>query len=99
MSPNTRPYGSHYLIWVATCTMSGHHLNKRTNMNGQLQQDKVMNKKSFFAWVSLLAAKLYGNFWATHPAFQIDCNFGYAADMSWIWNGKRTGWPRLMCVV
>jgi len=28
---------------------------------------------------NLLASKIYGNLWAVHPPFQIDCNFGYAA--------------------
>ncbi|MDT8390727.1 MAG: glycoside hydrolase family 95 protein [Lentisphaeria bacterium] len=28
---------------------------------------------------SVLKSKTYGNLWTTHPPFQIDCNFGYAA--------------------
>ena len=30
----------------------------------------------------LMASKLYGNLWTTHPPFQIDCNFGYAAGVN-----------------
>jgi alpha-L-fucosidase 2 len=30
----------------------------------------------------LMATKLYGNLWTTHPPFQIDCNFGYAAGVN-----------------
>lgn len=30
----------------------------------------------------LLATKTYGNLWTTHPPFQIDCNFGYAAGIN-----------------
>ena len=29
-----------------------------------------------------LPSKLYGNLWTTHPPFQIDCNFGYAAGVN-----------------
>ncbi len=30
----------------------------------------------------LMASKLYGNLWTTHPPFQIDCNFGYPAGIN-----------------
>lgn len=30
----------------------------------------------------LMATKMYGNLWTTHPPFQIDCNFGYAAGVN-----------------
>jgi len=30
----------------------------------------------------VLATKTYGNLWTTHPPFQIDCNFGYAAGVN-----------------
>ena len=30
----------------------------------------------------LIATKTYGNLWTTHPPFQIDCNFGYAAGVN-----------------
>jgi alpha-L-fucosidase 2 len=29
--------------------------------------------------VNVATKKIYGNLWATHPPFQIDANFGYAA--------------------
>lgn len=30
----------------------------------------------------LMATKMYGNLWTTHPPFQIDCNFGYPAGVN-----------------
>lgn len=30
----------------------------------------------------VIAGKTYGNLWTTHPPFQIDCNFGYAAGVN-----------------
>jgi len=30
----------------------------------------------------LMSSKVYGNLWASHPPFQIDCNFGYAAGVN-----------------
>ena len=30
----------------------------------------------------VIATKTYGNLWTTHPPFQIDCNFGYAAGVN-----------------
>ena len=29
-----------------------------------------------------MASRIYGNLWASHPPFQIDCNFGYAAGVN-----------------
>jgi len=30
----------------------------------------------------LMASRIYGNLWASHPPFQIDCNFGYPAGVN-----------------
>ena len=30
----------------------------------------------------LMASRIYGNLWASHPPFQIDCNFGYPAGIN-----------------
>jgi len=41
---------------------------------------RLLDAKQAYSLLSnLLASKIYGNLWAVHPPFQIDCNFGYAA--------------------
>ena len=41
---------------------------------------RLLEPERAYALLSdVIATKTYGNLWTTHPPFQIDCNFGYAA--------------------
>jgi alpha-L-fucosidase 2 len=39
----------------------------------------------------IISTKIYDNLWATHPPFQIDCNFGYAAGVNEMLIQSHTG--------
>jgi alpha-L-fucosidase 2 len=44
---------------------------------------RLLEGERAYAMLStLLATKVMGNLWATHPPFQIDANFGYAAGVT-----------------
>jgi alpha-L-fucosidase 2 len=57
--------------------------------NGQTGWSKVFkacvfarlldSERSYELIADVLKTKTYGNLWTTHPPFQIDCNFGFAA--------------------
>jgi len=44
----------------------------------------------------LMASKLYGNLWTTHPPFQIDCNFGYPAGVNEMLAQSHMGYIHLL---
>jgi len=44
----------------------------------------------------MMARKLYGNLWAVHPPFQIDCNFGYAAGVNEMLAQSHMGYVHLL---
>ena len=44
---------------------------------------RLFEQERAYALLSdVIATKTYGNLWTTHPPFQIDCNFGYAAGVN-----------------
>jgi alpha-L-fucosidase 2 len=47
----------------------------------------------------LIASKTYGNLWMTHPPFQIDANFGYAAGLNEMLLQSQTGEIHLLPAV
>ncbi len=44
----------------------------------------------------VVATKTYGNLWTTHPPFQIDCNFGFAAGVNEMVAQSHMGYLHLM---
>jgi alpha-L-fucosidase 2 len=44
----------------------------------------------------LMASRIYGNLWASHPPFQIDCNFGYPAGVNEMLAQSHMGYIHLL---
>jgi alpha-L-fucosidase 2 len=44
----------------------------------------------------LMASKLYGNLWTTHPPFQIDCNFGFPVGVNEMLVQSHMGYMHLL---
>ena len=44
----------------------------------------------------LMASRIYGNLWASHPPFQIDCNFGYPAGVNEMLVQSHMGYVHLL---
>lgn len=44
----------------------------------------------------LMASRIYGNLWASHPPFQIDCNFGYPAGVNEMLVQSHLGYIQLL---